>query len=317
MSDPKPFLSENFKKFVLELKDQGAQVCCAVKYHSTGVVTTVGDSDMGITAFTARKNEQRRNSKDWVPAKEGFVKLKKPLSQFYMKQALVVGEAASIVKKFIGRDTMYGEGQCFLWDYEVPVSSLTVSRKVLEKYKWDSQMIRLSNVVSWTDFKIKSFGVKPPAHLFKINMSWREYCVLIIEIGYQAIKIDPETFEEVHEHEKEIMRSEVGVGEENDVLSEEEEIPKLDPVLLQMKHGIRLPSPPKLQIIQIFPSNIFKTKYSLRLSDGLYWVETKLDTEQSKLITDGVLKKYDLIILKEYTGNLMDASFNIIREGSK
>ena len=107
MSDPKPFLSENFRKFVLELKDQGAQVCCAIKY-SNGIVTTIGDSEMGINAFTARKNEERRNSKDWVPAKEGFVKLKKPLSEFYQKQAVVVGEAASLVKKYIGKDTMYG-----------------------------------------------------------------------------------------------------------------------------------------------------------------------------------------------------------------
>ena len=316
MSDPKPFLSDSFRKFILELKDQGAQVSCAVRY-SSGVMTTIGDPDMGIKAFNARKSESRRNSKDWVPSKVDFVKLKKPLSEFYQKQGVVVGEAASLVKKYIGKDTMYGVGECFLWEYDVPVRCLRYSKKVLEKYKWDAQTIRLSNVLKWNDFKIKSFGTKPPAELFKIKMSWREYCVLMIEIGYMAIKIDPDTLVDVQEVEKEapeIMRSES--GEHDDVMSEDE-VPKLEPVLLHMKHGISLPSYPTLQIIQIFPSNIFKTKYSLRLSDGLYWIETRLNSDLSKLIADGTFKKYDLIKVKEYTGNVMDASFNIIREGLK
>ena len=139
----------------------------------------------------------------------------------------------------------------------------------------------------------------------------------MIEIGYMAIKIDPDTLVDVQEVEKEapeIMRSES--GEHDDVMSEDE-VPKLEPVLLHMKHGISLPSYPTLQIIQIFPSNIFKTKYSLRLSDGLYWIETRLNSDLSKLIADGTFKKYDLIKVKEYTGNVMDASFNIIREGLK
>ena len=92
MSDPKPFLSDSFRKFILELKDQGAQVSCAVKY-SSGVITTIGDPEMGIQAFTARKNELRRNFKDWVPAKVDFLKLKKPLAEFYQKQAVVVGQS--------------------------------------------------------------------------------------------------------------------------------------------------------------------------------------------------------------------------------
>ena len=32
------------------------------------------------------------------------------LSEFYQKQAVVVGEATSLVKKYIGRDTTYGGG---------------------------------------------------------------------------------------------------------------------------------------------------------------------------------------------------------------
>ena len=47
MDDYKPFLSESFRKFVLELKDQGAKVCCAVKYPN-GSINTVGDPDIGI-----------------------------------------------------------------------------------------------------------------------------------------------------------------------------------------------------------------------------------------------------------------------------
>ena len=68
--------------------------------------------------------------KDWDPSKEGFVKLNKPLSEVYQNQAVVKGETASLVKKYIGRDTMYGVGKCFLWEHDVPV------RKVLAKHEF-------------------------------------------------------------------------------------------------------------------------------------------------------------------------------------
>ena len=42
MDDYKPFLSESFRKFVLELKDQGAKVCCAVKYPNGSINTDIG-----------------------------------------------------------------------------------------------------------------------------------------------------------------------------------------------------------------------------------------------------------------------------------
>ena len=73
---------------------------------SNGVVTTIGDSI-------------------WV--------IKLP--EFYQKQAVVVGEAASLVKKYIGRDTMHGLEEYFLWKHDVPVSCLRYSRKVLAKHR--------------------------------------------------------------------------------------------------------------------------------------------------------------------------------------
>ena len=112
----------------------------------------------------------------------------------------------------------------------------------------------------------------------------------MIEIGYIAIKIDPDSLEDVKDVEEdtpEKIRSESG---NLDVPVFEEEIPRLEPVLLHMKHCISLPSYPTLQIIQIFPSNIFKTKYSLRVSAGLFWIVARLHSDQSKLIKDGVLK---------------------------
>ena len=47
MDDYKTFFSESFRKFVLELKDQGAKVCCAAMYPN-GSINTVGDPDIGI-----------------------------------------------------------------------------------------------------------------------------------------------------------------------------------------------------------------------------------------------------------------------------
>ena len=89
----------------------------------------------------------------------------------------------------------------------------------------------------------------------------------------------------------------------------------LEPILLRMKHGISISSNPILQIIQIKPSNIFKTKFTIRLSDGDYWIETKLNSDFTKLISEGVFKTFDVIKIKEYTGNVCDETFNIIKMG--
>ena len=148
-SEYKPFKSESFRKFVLELKEHGATVSCAVVY-ANGRMTT--------------------DSGDWIPHKDSFVRLKTPLSTFYKKQATVVSETAAMVKQFIGKDTPYGEGECLLWDHAVSAKSLKYSSKVLAKYKWKNNFIRLSDVVEWKDFKIKSFGMKPSANLFKVKL---------------------------------------------------------------------------------------------------------------------------------------------------
>ena len=53
-SEYKPFKSESFRKFVLELKEHGATVSCAVVY-ANGRMTTIGDPERGIMAFNAKK----------------------------------------------------------------------------------------------------------------------------------------------------------------------------------------------------------------------------------------------------------------------
>ena len=102
-SEYKPFKGESFRKFVLEFKEHGATVSCAVVY-ANGRMTTIGDPERGIMAFNARMNEKRRDSGDWIPHKDSFVRLKTPLSTFYNKQATVVSETAAMVKQFIGKD---------------------------------------------------------------------------------------------------------------------------------------------------------------------------------------------------------------------
>ena len=133
-SEYKPFKSESFRKFVLELKEHSATVSCAVVY-ANGRMTTIGDPERGIMAFNARMSEKRRDSGDWIPHKDSFVRLKTPLSSFYNNQATVVSETAAMVKQFIGKDTSNGEGVCLLWEHAVSVESLKNSSKVLANYK--------------------------------------------------------------------------------------------------------------------------------------------------------------------------------------
>ena len=58
----------------------------------------------------------------------------------------MVGEATSLVKKYIGRDTMYGVEERLLWEHDVPVSYLRYSRKALAKHECSSGMIKKSSL---------------------------------------------------------------------------------------------------------------------------------------------------------------------------
>ena len=89
-----------------------------------------------------------------------LVRLKSPLSEFVKNQPRVKTEAANIVKHFIGKNTPYGTGECMLWEHTVTVDCLKYSSNVLNKLKWESPIISLSDIIRWSDFKIKSFGYK-------------------------------------------------------------------------------------------------------------------------------------------------------------
>jgi hypothetical protein len=303
MAFSSPFLHPDFKSWIVSLGPSGAKVACSVTYPD-GKKITIGDPDLGIAAFTAKLNEKKRKSLEWVVPTDKFIKLKLPLGQFFTKQPIVIKEAAQMLKLFIGKFTTYGTGHCFLWEHATAVDNLKYSKTILQKYKWDFPIIRLSDVLKWHNFKIKSFGSKPSANLFEVPLSWREFCVLLLEIGYDVMDMDTDTLQ------KRILNPpQIPPVEKLRCQAPSPKVLILEPVLKKMFEGVHANDYPVLQIIEIIPSNIFKTKFTVRLSDGDFWLETKLNSDISGNVKNGDLKKFDLIKLKEYSGTVGCESF--------
>ena len=109
-----------------------------------------------------------------------------------MNQKDITSEVPHIIRHFTGKKGHYGQGDCIFWEHKVPVQSLEISKN--NKKISRSSEISLSDVIEWDQLKIKSFGTKPPPSLFKVNMAWKHFCVLIVEVAYQILGLN------IHEH---------------------------------------------------------------------------------------------------------------------
>ena len=109
-----------------------------------------------------------------------------------MKQNNAQVEAPLVLRHFIGDKTPYGVGDCFLWEHKVPTKNLKYSSSILRKAKFCGENISLSDIIEWKDFQIKSFGKKPSADKFKVNLAWKSFCILLIEIGFCVSGLNPD-----------------------------------------------------------------------------------------------------------------------------
>ena len=112
-----------------------------------------------------------------------------------MKQQDATIEAARVLRHFIGKTGQYGEGECYFWDHKIPVAALKTSIKALNKHKFNNETVSLSDIVVWENLKLKSLGTKPKNanQIFKFNMSWTEFCLLVIDMGFMTLGLDHES----------------------------------------------------------------------------------------------------------------------------
>ena len=185
-----PFTLAPFKDWIREMWGLGMKISAVVKYPD-GRVFQAGDQEWAIRTITEQKSMKRRKSKEWIPSTDKFDHMPVALSQKQKDLKYVRKYAATTLNLFLGKDGKYGEGENLMWEMPVKLSKLTISSSTWAK-NWNSDTVALCDIIAWSDFKIKSFGNKPKPELFLFDISWRNLCIAILEVGYLILGLNPE-----------------------------------------------------------------------------------------------------------------------------
>ena len=121
-----PYSDREFKSWSKRWQDKGFEIFDVVKDNKTGAVHCYGDVKEGHKILSDKLKNEKRKSLDWVPNLSKFKKLTKKISE--MKQGDVKMEAPHVLKLFMENNAQYGEGDCFLWNFKVPLQNLKVSK---------------------------------------------------------------------------------------------------------------------------------------------------------------------------------------------
>ena len=199
-----PFENEAFQSWLAYLTTKKVNLVCIVEVSKDmTLIKTVGDNIKDpMDALTV-------DSMNWlVPPRNNFVLLHKPLKDFYRDFDKTKKEGAMVLRQFMAKGQCYGNGDCLLWDFQARVKSLHLSRRSIIMKRWYKEYIKLSDVIEWKAFKIPAFGkccskchqydYKAVPFIqgspFKIFLTYREFYLLLIEIGYAAMGLCPNTF---------------------------------------------------------------------------------------------------------------------------
>ena len=307
-----PFIRPEFKSWVSRLSEEGACIACVVKY-TNGRVVTCGDSQWGIETFREDFNSKKRASREWVPKNGNMKLLDRPLMEIYKNTSMMKSGAASLIRSFIGPKTPFGTGECILWDHQVQVENLKYSKDDLVKV-WDSPIISLQDIIAWSNFKVKTFGNKLPDEAFKINMVWRVFCVMVIEVVYDVLKLNvdlPSGSEMPVVNHPELKKvkdtgSLVIVPETENLREKCSDKKVLHGYFKDLSSGCDKNL--TVQILQILPS---KTSLDVRLNDGENWVQCTLDQKYSEQVEMEKLQPLDIIKVVEYSGSFSDGNFHV------
>ena len=161
----------------------------------------------------------------------------------------------------------------FFWEHVVPVDQLKTSRGGLRKIGYKDENISMSNIIKWENFKIQSFSTKPPKELFTFNMTWEAFCKLLIEIGFNILGLNPETYADVVSDDNlaDIERS----NTLSRVLNEQNKL--LQPVFKKVATFSDIKDESVFQLIEAIPCQNDSTRFRANISDGESWVSTLLD----------------------------------------
>ena len=191
MSNP-PFKHRALvERLITKIQNDGHEVSISIKINN-GSNIHFGNAAVGLEVCKQVADGEKRESGEWIKNPNDLKKLKIPLS--LMKQKDVVTEAPNVLRHFIGPKAKYGEGNCFFWTQKVNVNDLKICLKeFLRKSSFNGDMISLNDIIEWSNFKIVSFGAKPPSSTFKHKISWTQFLKLLIKIVYTILNLDPES----------------------------------------------------------------------------------------------------------------------------
>ena len=186
-----------------------------------------------------------------------------------------------MLRLYIREKGQYGLGECFFWEHKTDVEELKHSFPVLRKLKFKENNISLSDVIEWKDLKIKGFGVKPPAVSFKYKISWRKFCILLIEIGFRILGVDPDVH--VQGPTAKDNRSNPIDYDSADDFEPPKQLPKTSQVGIvtlifkSVKSLSDIKGKISLQICDVLPSNANNVNCVINVSDTQFWIPITLD----------------------------------------
>ena len=283
------FSDERFLAWSRDLSDKfGAQLSVVVKFP-TGDYVRHGCDEIGFDILSDILTNKKKISMDWVKDPKSLKRLKMPLS--HMKQPHVLSEAPHVLRHFIGHKTKYGVGDCHFWYHEVDIINLKNSSKFLSKTTFKSGHVKLGDFIDWRNFQTTSFGQKPVQSSFKLNISWTKFCILLVEIGYYILGLDPETYVSV---DSSLATAVVDNNPDspNDSINNSEEpmlvicdnnasdkSKLLLPFLKSIEGNVNVRNGTVVQVIEVIPKSNQDDKFKINISDGEYWVSVILDEE--------------------------------------
>ena len=242
--------------------------------------------------------KKKRKSGDWKGDPSKFKKLKTPLRD--MKQRDIKREVPYRMKFFNEGSSKYGVGNNYFWEQRINISLIRYAKKALLNNNNKSESISLSDYIDWNKFTIKSFGEQPPSDNFKIKVSWTHFMLLVIELGFITIGLDPnqhvenkieeininnEDHIEPNDKQTNDYHKRIRTRSSDDFLPTKSykpqenttAKPKIIPVFKTVTKFSDLPDQTVLQVTAVISPHCNDEDTIIHLSDGEYWVSSLLN----------------------------------------
>ena len=161
----------------------------------------------------------------------------------------------------------------------------------MSKTTFKSGHVKLGDFIEWRNFQTTSFGQKPVQSSFKLSISWTKFCILLVEIGYFILGLDPETYVSVDsslatavvDSNPDSLDESINNSEEQMLVIDDNngsyKSKLLSPFLKRIEGNVNIRNGTIVQVIEVIPKCDQDDKYKINISDGEYWVSVILDEE--------------------------------------